>query len=188
MAVSGPLRYSIPIMKNSKISKALGYSLLALLSNGLASAAGTYRVPVVSDVAFHLPSAVVAPVSLPVSLPVMETPLIVIGAPINLPSPINDPMIEDYRLPTIIDAPVQMPSAAVLPIVEARPVYRTAGRILHGDDAKGPKQNALDKVFDNIKVPEKPAVDAAPVKKGSRPAPRPITLPESDLENEIGLP
>lgn len=178
-------------MKNLKYSKVIGYTLAALLTRGLASAAGAYQLPVVSEYVYRLPSPVSPNLGLPVRLPAIETPLIVIGAPIALPSPINDPIIDDYRLSPAVYSPIAMramPASSVLPVIEETPVLGAAGKILHGADRKGADQKALDKAFDNIKLPEEaPIVDAKPVKKTPNRSSRPITLPEAEFD-EIGLP
>lgn len=178
-------------MNNINRYKVLGYVLATLLCGGWSSAASIYQLPVVNGYGYHLPSPISSNIGLPVRLPVVDAPLIVVGQPISLPSPIKDPVIGDYRPSSVIYSPIGMrgmPTSPVLPVIRATPIFRAAGRILHGADKKNADQRALDKLFENVKSPEEaPAVDATPAKKNSKPTP-PITWPELDLANEIGLP
>lgn len=121
----------------------------------------------------QLPAPHFAHASLPLGLP-----------PAVIPAPSAIEAVWVAQLPA--QQPVRLPSPAPKSIL---PVTR---RILKSTKMGGIELAALDMVFDNKggKTPAPVAVpgEEIPVSNRIEPSGRPFTLPEHDLEDEIGLP
>ena len=172
-------------------------TLLALIVAipATASAAGVVRITAVER--FPLTPRI---------LPGVPLPIVSIGNPrIQLPAPnFNRSSIPMVLAPVVAAAPsaveavwvarIPAPNAPVttpreLPSPRPKSILPPARRILQSP--KGIELAALDRMFDNKggKTPEPVAVPGQEISIPEQIAPsHPFTLPEHDLENEIGLP
>ncbi|MEK7857712.1 MAG: hypothetical protein AAB320_01100 [Elusimicrobiota bacterium] len=166
---------------------------------------------------FWLTLAILAPISAhaaafsPVTLvaprmfPILPTPIVSIRPNIALPSPINPlaPLSPSVLLAPTLSASALPSAPALVPAIEITPVTEEKKIILPGSFNPGSPikmplvndQNVskvaarLNAVFDGTSQPERAPV-AAPsqqVREDESASGEHLTLPEMDLENEIGI-